>query len=545
MKSSYLITGVLILSSLTLAACTAPGKEKNFSSVYEWHVERVFSEIDGAMKDSPLSFVGTEEDTLRFLLDIPSYGSWEMHAALSAKMRGLSSESNISLTGKVMSMGESFILNEAKWALISVAGDVYGRVDSLDMTGSLARTVDIADLKQYYGKWISFRTQDMMSGEVDMTASKIQSNLYKVKLEDIKKYLLQYPTIRPVWSGGINGKDYVYNVELDRENVGKIIIALYEQLAETGATAEMKADLAKGLSGVTLTGTLAVDSSDLLYFSFTGRLVTEDGTSLDIHESYQRDGLRLTISNAGITFSLVSLKTDGKNRSTMMTLTAPGTDVKLSLLNNDETITALTGAFNAQGMNGTMNYVRSNDGTFSGAVMLPMGNTFVWNGKGESDTLKALSMNANVSGWKMVMNLVEKDGWVTWPLTVTSGEEQVVTGTISLRSMKDVFWLRGDISIVGVPGVNHIEMDATMKQNKDEWVKIEAPKDAIPFNTVAEAMGAYAYPTGDDIGTYSWMNSDMSDISLDDLPIDEEMTPEQKAELEKIMKSMTGIAMPQ
>ena len=160
----------------------------------------------------------------------------------------------------------------------------------------------------------------------------------------------------------------------------------------------MKADLAKGLSGVTLTGTLAVDSSDLLYFSFTGRLVTEDGTSLDIHESYQRDGLRLTISNAGITFSLVSLKTDGKNRSTMMTLTAPGTDVKLSLLNNDETITALTGAFNAQGMNGTMNYVRSNDGTFSGAVMLPMGNTFVWNGKGESDTLKALSMNANVSG---------------------------------------------------------------------------------------------------------------------------------------------------
>ena len=92
-----------------------------------------------------------------------------------------------------------------------------------------------------------------------------------------------------------------------------------------------------------------------------------------------------------------------------------------------------------------------------------------------------------------------------------------------------------------MPGVNHIEIDATMKQKKDSGVKVEAPKDVIPFNTVAESMGAYAYPAGGDMSGDAYM----SGFVPEDLPIDEEMTPEQKAELEKIMKSMTGIAMPQ
>ena len=140
-----------------------------------------------------------------------------------------------------------------------------------------------------------------------------------------------------------------------------------------------------------------------------------------------------------MSLALSSLKTDGKNRSTLMTLTAQDTDIKLSLMNNDEYVTSMTGTFNAQGLNGTMEYMRANDGTFSGAIILPMNNTVMWNGKVDGGKLTAMSMNGKVSGGAMMMNLTEKDGWVTGPMTITSGEAQVVSGTVSLKSLKEEF----------------------------------------------------------------------------------------------------------
>jgi hypothetical protein len=93
--------------------------------------------------------------------------------------------------------------------------------------------MDMTPIKKYLGKWISLKQTDMTDDPEALLAAKIQSNIYRLSANDIKDNMIKYPIFRSVGTGGIVGNNYVYDVELDKENASRFIIAMYEKLSES------------------------------------------------------------------------------------------------------------------------------------------------------------------------------------------------------------------------------------------------------------------------------------------------------------------------
>lgn len=93
---------------------------------------------------------------------------------------------------------------------------------------------------------------------------------------------MQYPPLQATSTGVLNGNMYTYDVELNKENLQGLIVAFAEEVSGSGISQEDKDDLMNALSGVTLTGVLAFDKDDALYFTFSGQLSVEDGGSVSI-----------------------------------------------------------------------------------------------------------------------------------------------------------------------------------------------------------------------------------------------------------------------
>lgn len=73
----------------------------------------------------------------------------------------------------------------------------------------------------------------------------VTSNLLNLTTDDIKTYLKSYPILRALGTGTTIGNNYVYDVQLDRDNTQRFIEALYSKVTGSGVTPDAKNSIAE------------------------------------------------------------------------------------------------------------------------------------------------------------------------------------------------------------------------------------------------------------------------------------------------------------
>jgi hypothetical protein len=200
---------------------------------------------------------------------------------------------------------------------------------------------------------------------------------------------------------------------------------------------------------MTIKGKLAVDKDDLLYFTFTGVVIPPDSQSgADIVASLGRDTFRFSLMNQGNGISLDGKKAGEKWTSFLQMLQEGKSIGSFTFVNDTKTLFSLTGSVQVEGMMMTADYIRSDDGSFNGSIVLPMGNTIKFSGKSKDDALLAFTLDANLpEAGSITMNLApSSDGWIAGPLVVKEGTNEVVKADVKILMKKDTFGLRADIT---------------------------------------------------------------------------------------------------
>jgi hypothetical protein len=84
------------------------------------------------------------------------------------------------------------------------------------------------------------------------------------------------------------------------------------------------------------------------------------------------------------------------------------------------------------------------------------------------------------------------------PFSVKAGDESVIDAQMALLAMREHFSLAVDIANPTDPSYrSHAEIDITGKRSVWDGT-IDAPKDAIPYSTITDALGG-AYQSPDDL----------------------------------------------
>ncbi len=481
-----------------LVACSGPAKDEDFSTVYKKHISRVFDELIGFK--NTLSFEGTERDLIRIIGRMGTEIGFEANTIVEAKKNKENYAVDFSLTGSARFSEDFLTLKALSWSAIFIEDSMYGKLNSLSITGSILDPIFLKNLpiiqSKMIGKWLSLTKKEFQSLTVQegVTGSSallddISKQIKSANLEDIRESFLSYPIFSVLKDQWIQEDAYVYEVQLDKNSITSLIQDITGKIVWLSASKETEEAINSALSMVDIQWILRIQTKDSLYGSFVGK-VTEsmEGKSINVTLLYSptlfqvvlwdtQDGINISFDRSvegKYVFHWI-LQADGLN---IITIDTVATTEKGRL-------TDITSK--AEGtIQWNFTYHRNNDGSFlwEWVVWIAWQNAKIhFDGLSEDFVLKRFGCSIELpeeNGIKLLLEPKENN-WVTGVLLMQGGWQNMEMATIGLRTGKNLFGLKVDVSnpIVSKEAI-YIEVEWSMNRSK-EVSMIIPPKEFVPF----------------------------------------------------------------
>jgi hypothetical protein len=185
------------------------------------------------------------------------------------------------------SLVSSGSLTADELGVVSHGGESYISYKNLLDVGMIGDDVRQV-LEKYEGTWLNImaKSEGEMSPE-ELMGYNIGKNLVTKSLDDIEKYITDYPIWKETADLGMSGSVHYWAVEINRENIVSLLKKVTLDLSGSGMTNENIADLEKSLALLSFSGKIGFDPSNpkvsLLegVLSASGKLVADITISKD------------------------------------------------------------------------------------------------------------------------------------------------------------------------------------------------------------------------------------------------------------------------
>lgn len=160
------------------------------------------------------------------------------------------------------SLVSSGSLTADELGVISHNGESYVSFKNIVDVGMMSEDVKQV-LKKYEGTWLNMmaKSEGGMSPE-ELMGYNIGKNLVTKSLDDIEKYITDYPIWKETADLGMSGSMHYWTVEIHRENIVSLLKKVTLDLSGSGLTNENVADLEKSLGLLSFSGKLGFDPSN-------------------------------------------------------------------------------------------------------------------------------------------------------------------------------------------------------------------------------------------------------------------------------------------
>lgn len=409
---------ILLVSSLVLAlsACGF-NSDSDFSSLYNKHVQAQVTAIEDFAKSLGLYRQEQSVGTLQAAINVPMMVTGSLSLEHSAKVNGRDADLSLkNIRAVYESMMGSGSLSLDQFGLVSKNGDAYfffqGLTDTL-----LPEDIRIV-LAKYEKTWLSWTRDDIkntLAGatEEEIIANTIIENLSKMTLADVEKYLTKYPILKNTADLGMSGSLHVYSVDLDRESTLSLITKVTEDITGSGVSDADKGDIQDGLASITLSGTVAFDSSNARVAE-THLTISESGSSevgtIDAVTNGDKLQVRLTSAATKAGVELVLAKEENKNTIKLIISEGGAEMGKLVgyIQKSGDKFQELSLDVTAQGMTVSLKHTLKDDGKFEGSLQLPIVGAITWNGTLAGKKLTGFSLRGTTPSGAISMELAQQ-----------------------------------------------------------------------------------------------------------------------------------------
>ncbi len=288
-KIVFLLTPLLLLTSCGFS------ENQDFSSVLDRHTTAQIEEIDRLATTLGLSESRSDDGMLRLMADIPTIGSGRVETIYHAVSHG-SRAGQIDLSGSLIeyhSPEGSGSLSIDSLSFLNRMGESFLKVSG--MSGSALDPVIAPVLTRYAGQWIDLSELQSGTGS-EAVADTVSKNLSTLTIEEMKGYAKKYPLWKLVRENGIIDGYHSYEVELDKAQTKALIGELSTRLSQKPLDSEDEKSLDSLLSGVSLSGTLRIQTKNEVYGGFRGT-ISGSGRSMNLSYEYTEKGLTFALGD--------------------------------------------------------------------------------------------------------------------------------------------------------------------------------------------------------------------------------------------------------
>ena len=279
MKKLIILPLLLLVSSCSLFTKTPT----TFEEYYIRNAKATVESTENTMKS--LGFFRSYETNgvLDALVSVPVLLSGSLTSDYTTQTDG----QNATITLENMKvqydgLAGSGLLSLDTLGLISEQGNLHVLYKNLTDIGFSTPEMREAFAK-FDGTWLSWTQEDARAGITDATelqAVELLDNLSALDRDTIEKYLVDYVAWKSTEDLGMSGALHMYRVELDRDNILALMMAIKSDMTGVDFTTDEKTALPEQLALINLTGTMGFHPEDTTVTDITLSLSDDTQTSL-------------------------------------------------------------------------------------------------------------------------------------------------------------------------------------------------------------------------------------------------------------------------
>ncbi|NRH20938.1 hypothetical protein HOO68_02755 [Candidatus Gracilibacteria bacterium] len=477
MKKIFIVPVLLF----TISSCTLGGnnKDSSFSDLYTASTHSSIMAFDELSSSLGINRHESINGAIHSNVSVPGILSGSLSSEYVGLIDGRNSESifkNVQLF--FTSLVSSGSLSADEFGVMSHGGESYISYKNLTDVGVMSDDIKQV-LKKYEGTWMNImsKSQEDMSSE-ELMGYNIGKNLVTKSLDDIEKYITEYPVWKDTADLGMSGSVHYWAVEIHRENIVSLLKKLTLDLSGSGMTNENIADMEKSLGLLSFSGKLGFEPSNPKISLLEGALSASGKLIANVVVSKDENGGIIKLSNPTEKTD-VSIVYGKKESKYSFDISVKQSELEMGRVNAyiekvDGKFRELSLEASAQGMTVSLKHTLEG-GKFIGKLSAIVG-SLDWSGDAENGKLKSLKMDGTAPFGSLSVNLVpnETDGMIRGPILLKAGEETLFSANFGLEIAPEKFAMMLDVISDMTPA--HIDLDITAKASSSDK-KIVAPSN--------------------------------------------------------------------
>ncbi len=410
MKKIFIVPVLL----LTLSSCTFGGNnsKSSFSDLYTASTHSSMVALDELGSSLGINRHESIDGTILSNVSVPGILSGSLSSDYVGLIDGRNSESffkNVKLLFSSLISSGSLTADEL--GVVSHNGESYVSFKNIVDVGMMGDDVKQV-LKKYEGTWLNMmaKSEGEMSPE-ELMGYNIGKNLVTKSLDDIEKYITDYPIWKETADLGMSGSVHYWAVEIHRENIVSLLKKVTLDLSGSGLTNENVADLEKSLGLLSFSGKLGFDPSNPKVSLLEGTVTASGKLVADVIISKNENGGTVQLSNS-VEKTNILLSYGKKENKYAVDLSVKQNDVEMGKVNAyvekmDGKFKELSLEASAQGMTVSLKHTVDGD-KFTGKLSAIVG-SLDWFGNTEDGKLKSLKIDGTAPFGSLSVNLVSSE----------------------------------------------------------------------------------------------------------------------------------------